>query len=284
MWKTIVSFSKRVTGSMPFTVFIVMVILGNAVVIGMETYPSMQVRYGENLHLVDKIILGIFIAEIMLKIIACGRRPYDFFRDGWNTFDFIIVAAAFIPGIQSQTTILRLIRLLRVLRLLSALPSMQVMVLAVVHSIPAIGQMALLASLLFYIYAVIGQTWFGAHDPQYWGTVHIALLSLFRVLTLEDWTDLMYTTMERYPYSWVFFVSFVLFATFVIFNMLIGVILNSMDEARKTIRDEQARAHLPDLLDTVKTIRGALDDIEEHIDSSKIALKKTADQKKDLTP
>ena len=125
--------------------------------------------------------------------------------------------------------------------------------------------MAVLASLLFYVYAVIGQTWFGTHDPQYWGTVHIALLSLFRVLTLEDWTDLMYATMERYPSSWIFFVSFVLFATFIVFNMLIGVILNSMEEARKTIREEHARAQIPDLLDAVQAMRAALDDMERHI-------------------
>ncbi len=268
MWQSLVSLCVRITTSPPFTGFIVFVILTNAVIIGMETYPAMVTRFGELLHMGDKIILGIFVFEIVLKMIACGRRPHHFFRDGWNVFDFIIVAAAFVPGIENQTTILRLIRLLRVLRLLSALPSMQVMVVAVMHSIPAIGQMVLLASLLFYVYAVIGQTWFGTHDPQYWGTIHISLLSLFRVLTLEDWTDLMYTTMERYPFSWIFFVSFVLFATFVIFNMLIGVILNSMDEARKTIREEQARAEIPDLLDAVQAMRTALDNMERHIDTT----------------
>jgi len=268
MWQALISFTTRITTSSAFTIFIVVVILSNAVVIGMETYPYMESLYGTWLHLADRIILGIFVVEIVLKIIACGRRPQDFFRDGWNVFDFIIVAAAFVPGLQSQTTVLRLIRLLRVLRLLSALPNMQVMVVAIINSIPAIGQMALLASLLFYVYAVIGHTWFGAHDPHYWGTIHIALLSLFRVLTLEDWTDLMYTTMEAYPYSWIFFVSFVLFATFVIFNMLIGIILNSMDEARKTIREEQARAHVPDLLDAVQAMRTALDEMERHVQAT----------------
>ncbi len=269
MWQSFVTISARITTSSIFSIFIVVVILTNAVIIGMETYPAMLTRFGPFLHLADSIILGIFVVEIVLKIIACRRRPQDFFCDGWNVFDFIIVAAAFVPGIENQTTILRLIRLLRVLRLMSALPSMQVMVVAVIHSIPAIGQMALLASLLFYVYAVIGQTWFGMHDPQYWGTIHIALLSLFRVLTLEDWTDLMYSTMEAYPYSWIFFVSFVLFATFVIFNMLIGVILNSMDEARKTIREEHARAHIPDLFDSVQAMRAALDEMERHVHPGK---------------
>ncbi len=273
MWQSFVTISARITTSSIFSIFIVVVILTNAVIIGMETYPAMLTRFGPFLHFADSIILGIFVVEIVLKIIACRRRPQDFFRDGWNVFDFIIVAAAFVPGIENQTTILRLIRLLRVLRLMSALPSMQVMVVAVIHSIPAIGQMALLASLLFYVYAVIGQTWFGMHDPQYWGTIHIALLSLFRVLTLEDWTDLMYSTMEAYPYSWIFFVSFVLFATFVIFNMLIGVILNSMDEARKTIREEHTRAHIPDLFDSVQAMRAALDEMERHVHPGKPAQK-----------
>ncbi|MDX1810764.1 MAG: ion transporter [Gammaproteobacteria bacterium] len=143
------------------------------------------------------------------------------------------------------------------------------MILALGHSIPRIGQMALLSSLLFYIYAVIGQTLFSQHDPQHWETLHISLLSLFRTLTLEDWTDLMYTGMELYPWAWVYFVSFVLLATFVIFNMLIGIILTSMEEAREKIMKEQQTASELHFDKKLEEIRTALDHIEEHLKSQK---------------
>lgn len=256
---------KTLTESNGFQTFIVLVILANAAIIGMETYPYMDQHWGKQLTWGDNICLAIFVIEIALKMAACGSRPLDYFKNSWNTFDFIIVAAAFIPGLQSQTTILRLIRLLRVLRLLSAMPGLQVMVTALIDSIPRIGQMALLSSLLFYIYAVIGNTLFRDHDPQHWGSLHISLLSLFRTLTLEDWTDLMYTGMELYPWAWVYFVSFVLLATFVIFNMLIGIILNSMEEARALIEAEHRSADQKHIDKKLSAIRDALDGIEEHL-------------------
>jgi len=255
---------KQFTDSHAFQGFIVSVILLNAIIIGAETYPYMQANYGELLYTLDHICLWIFVLEIALKLIACGKHPVAYFKNGWNVFDFIIVAAAFIPGMQSQTTVLRLIRLLRVLRLLSAMPGLQIMVTALINSIPRIAQMAMLSSLLFYIYAVIGQTLFSQHDPQHWGTLHISLLSLFRALTLEDWTDLMYTGMELYPWSWIFFVSFVLLATFVIFNMLIGIILSSMEDAREEVMKEHNKGKSrEDLEYQLEAARDALNILEK---------------------
>lgn len=256
---------QRLTESKPFQTFIVITILANAAIIGMETYPAMQEKWGTLLHWGDRICLSIFVIEILLKLLACGSQPQNYFKNAWNVFDFVIVAAAFMPGLQNQTTILRLIRLLRVLRLLSTLPGLQIMVTALLHSIPRIAQMALLSSLLFYIYAVIGTTLFAEHDPKHWGTLHISLLSLFRTLTLEDWTDLMYTGMELYPGAWVFFVSFVLLATFVIFNMLIGIILNSMEEARIAIEQEHKTEEEKRIDNKLTEIRDALNSIERHI-------------------
>lgn len=264
-----VALAKKLTESSYFQQFIIFVILLNAVIIGMETYPATVARYGPMLHGLDSFCLSVFVLEIILKLTAQGSKPQNYFKDGWNVFDFIIVAAAFVPGLQSQTTILRLIRLLRVLRLLSALPSMQIMVTALLHSIPRIGQMGILAGLLFYVYAVIGNTLFADHDPTHWGTLHISLLSLFRTLTLEDWTDLMYTGMELYAWSWVFFVSFVLLATFVIFNMLIGIILSSMEEARTLIEKEQD-SHLPKdkaaIKEQITHIKAALEKLEHTLE------------------
>jgi len=258
-------YASNIVESTWFQRIIIGVILFNAVLIGIDTYPTMHNEYGSLLNNLDVVCLGIFTLEILIKFIAQGNRPQDFFKSSWNTFDFIIVAAAFIPGISDQTTILRLIRLLRVLRLLSSMPNLQIMVMALAHSFPRIGQMGLLAGLLFYVYAVIGQTLFSKHDPEHWETLHISLLSLFRTLTLEDWTDLMYKGMELHPWSWVFFVSFVLLATFVIFNMLIGIILTSMEEARDiVIRENRSEDELR-IDKKLDDIREALNVIDEHL-------------------
>jgi len=262
----LVSFCQKIVDSRYFQLFIVLVILANAVTIGIDTYPAMALQYGSLIYMFDNIFLGIFIVEIILKMISFGKRPWEFFRSGWNTFDFIIVAAALIPGLQGQSTLLRLVRLLRVLRLLSALPGLQILVMALMNSIPRIAQMAMLASLLFYIYAVIGVSLFSEHDPEHWATLHISLLSLFRVLTLEDWTDLMYTAMELYPMAWIFFVSFVLLSTFVIFNMLIGIILNSMDEARITVNEEHEDESTKDIIAQLNTMQETLASMKRNID------------------
>lgn len=269
MWLQFVTTCHQLTESRLFQRFIVLIILANAAVIGMETYPAMLEKYGSWLHILDALFLSIFVLEIILKLIACGKTPGQFFRSGWNVFDFIIVSAAFVPGLSEQTTILRLVRLLRVLRLLSSLPGLQVLVMALVHSVPRIGQMALLAGLLFYIYAVIGQALFAEHDPQHWQTLHISLLSLFRTLTLEDWTDLMYTGMELYPWAWLYFVSFVLFGTFIVFNMLIGIILNSMEEAKEAIHKEQQGDNDPNVEAKIDDLREALVALEREIKREK---------------
>jgi len=261
--------ARKIVDSTGFQRFIIGVIVVNAILIGMDTYPEINSKYGGLINFFDSICLAIFTIEIALKFTACGKRPQDFFKSGWNTFDFIIVAAAYTPGLSGQTTILRLIRLLRVLRLLSSMPNLQIMVTALAHSFPRIGQMGLLAGLLFYVYAVIGQTLFSKHDPQHWETLHISLLSLFRTLTLEDWTDLMYKGMELYPWAWVFFVSFVLLATFIIFNMLIGIILTSMEEAREIVVREN-RTEEERRIDTkLDEIRSALDLIDQHLKEQK---------------
>jgi len=263
----LVRIAQTITLAPVFQRFIIAVIVVNGTIVGMETYPAISARWGGLLEILNEACLAIFTVEILLRILAHGGRPWRFFTGGWNVFDFVIVASAYLPGLGEQGTLLRLVRLLRVLRLLSTLPSLQMMVAALVHSIPRIGQMALLASLLFYIYAVAGTSLFADHDPQHWGSLHIALLSLFRTLTLEDWTDLMYTAMDAYPWAWLYFVSFVLLGTFIIFNMLIGIILNSMEEARAKIHEEQVSAAGTESLDAeLQKAKAALSALERALE------------------
>lgn len=256
-----VGICKTIAESTRFQNFITFVILLAAVVVGIETYPAMVERYGPFLHTLNRVVLWIFVAEIAVKMIAEGKRPWRYFTDPWNVFDFVIVAGAFLPFAAQYATVLRLLRLLRVLRLLRAVPKLQMLVGALLKSIPSMGYVSMLLGLLFYVYAVAGVFLFGENDPVHFGNLQIALVSLFRIVTLEDWTDIMYTQMwgcNEYGYEGMqalctaptaspvlgaaFFISFVLVGTMIILNLFIGVILSGMDEAQSEA-DEAMKEH-----------------------------------------
>jgi len=239
---------RQIVESRWFQRFIIAVILGAAVLIGLETSAPLMARHGDLLHLLDKVVLAIFTLEIFVKMAAHGRQPWRYFRDGWNVFDFIIVAVCFLPMDGQFAAVLRLVRILRVLRLVSGVPRLQLLVGALLKSVPSMGYVGLLLLILFYIYGVIGKFMFALHDPVHFGTLGDAMLSLFRVITLEDWTDLMYTQMFGAGYvegqtvavslsphalfAMAYFVSFILFGTMIMLNLFIGVIMNSMNEVQ----------------------------------------------------
>jgi voltage-gated sodium channel len=265
-------FCKKIANAAWFQNFVTVVILLAGVLVGIETYPAMVERHHTALHLGDQIILGIFVLEILVKMGAEGKRPWRYFLDPWNVFDFIIVAACFLPFEGNAVTVLRLLRLLRVLKLVKALPKLQILVGALLKSIPSMVYVSVLLLMLFYVYAVAAVFLFGENDPLHFQDLEIAMLSLFRVVTLEDWTDIMYINMygcDRYGYSAdsvvlctkptaypliaaLFFVSFVLTGTMVILNLFIGVIMNGMDEAQAEAAD-QVRADAPGAAPTPST-------------------------------
>jgi voltage-gated sodium channel len=236
-----------------FQHFVTAVILFAGVVVGIETYPAAVERYGTVLHALNDVVLWIFVAEIVVKMGAHGRKPWRYFLDPWNVFDFAIVAVCFMPINAQYVTVLRLARLLRVLKLVRALPKLQVLVGALLKSIPSMVYVSVLLFLLFYLYGVAGTFMFAENDPVHFRNLQMSMLSLFRAVTLEDWTDLMYINMygsAKYGYDaamlaeWnpvsrampvggaFFFVSFVLMGTMIILNLFIGVIMNGMDEAQ----------------------------------------------------
>ncbi|MEO0415613.1 MAG: ion transporter, partial [Verrucomicrobiota bacterium] len=182
----------RFTDSEGFHRFIIAIIILAGVLVGVETYEPLAQKYSRLIHVLDIIVLGVFIAEIVLKMIALAPRPLDFFKDPWNVFDFVIVAVCLIPAGGGFGPVLRLFRLLRVLKLLTAVPKLQLLVSALLKSLPSMGYVTALLFLLFYIYGVAGVMFFGANDPVHFGNLGDSLLSLFRVVTLEDWTDVMY--------------------------------------------------------------------------------------------
>jgi voltage-gated sodium channel len=268
----------KLVDSRLFRFFILGVILAAGIIVGIETYPAFYQKHHSLLHTVDRIILFIFAIEITLKIVAQGKRPWDFFKDPWNVFDFIIVGVCFIPGIDTHyVAVLRLVRVLRVFRVISIFPRLQILVNALLKSIPSMGYVIVLLALIFYIYAVMGTFLFGIKDPVHFGNLHISMITLFKVLTLEGWTDIMniqfYGTndpMAEYnskPISYasvIYFISFILLGAMIIMNLFIGVIMNSMQEShQEQEREQKSKASQPD------SITGIMNEVDRKIDDLK---------------
>jgi voltage-gated sodium channel len=262
---------SRIADSRSFQAAVVAVILANAVVIGLETYDSIEQDYGDLLTVLNDVFLGLFTLEIAIRIAAHGRRPQDFFRSGWNVFDFLVVGLAYLPWIRESVTLLRIMRLLRIARLLSVVPGLRVVIVGLSRSIAPIGSVVLLTFFLLYVYGVLGWLLFGDHDPEQFGDIGQALLTLFQVLTLEGWNEVLAKEMELSSWAWVYFVSFVLLATFVVLNVVIAIVVNSIDEAHRIEAEEKRRAEaaahpeLASLHGKVEALKAALDDLEQEL-------------------
>ncbi len=224
--------ARKTVDSVWFQRSIIALIILNGIIIGVETSARMMAGYGSILILSSQLILAVFVVEAMLKIWAVWPRPREYFGDGWNVFDFSVVVFTLIPATGEFAMVARLLRLLRVVRLISTIPELRLIVTTLIRSLPSMGHVVILMSIIFYIYAVAGFHLFNEHDPTHWRTLGISLLTLFRVVTLEDWTDVMYVAMELHPMAWVYFVSFVILGTFVVINLFIAVVLNNLEEAK----------------------------------------------------
>jgi voltage-gated sodium channel len=269
---------KRIADSPRFQGFILAVIVANAATLGLATYSGVRGSFGPELNTLDDVFLGIFVVELAIRIIAYGRRPQDFFREGWNVFDFVVIAAAFAPGLRENATLLRLVRLLRVVRLVSVFPDLRIVVRAMVRSLPPIGSLVVLTILLMYVYGMVGWILFHTEDPENWGTIGDSMLNLFIILTLEDWPSLLEAGQRIHPASWVFFVSYVLIASFLVINILLAIIINSMEEVREAerqrVRARRAQEHAAGgaqadaalAAETVDAIAGRLQVLREALD------------------
>ncbi len=244
---------------------IIALILVSAILMGLETM-DFTLPYRDLMHAVQQIILGVFVLEIIIKHLAFAPEYYRFYKSGWNVFDLVIVVFALIPAAGQFAMIARVLRLLRILRLISALPQLRIIVTTLIRSIPSIFNVVLLLSIVFYIYAVAGYHLFHQHDPEHWRHLGIALLTLFRIVTLEDWTDVMYTAMEMNGYAWIYFVSFVVLGTFVVINLFIAVVLDSLESAKQEQREQnQSSATLDDVKNEIEASRKALDQLHRRL-------------------
>jgi len=224
--------------SAPFRYSILVIIFINAILLGLETAPSVMTKMGDTLHHVDKIILWIFVVELILRIYAHG---FHFFRDPWGVFDFLIVTIALVPA-SEQFSVLRALRILRALRLISGVPRMRRVVEALLRAVPGIGAVAALLLLVFYVFAVIATKLFGGEFPQWFGTIGGSMFSLFQIMTLESWSmGIVRPVMEQFPYAWSFFVVFIIVSSFTVLNLFIAIIVDSMqtlhsDEEERTVK------------------------------------------------
>jgi len=221
---------------------IVAVIIINAITLGLETSNPAMETAGSLILLIDKICLSIFVVEIILKLIALGPK---FFRNGWNIFDFIIVGIALVPTAQG-VSVLRALRILRVLRVISVAPRLRRVVEGFVIALPGMGSVFLLMAIIFYIGSVMATKLFGSTFPDWFGTLGLSAYSLFQIMTLESWSmGIVRPVMEVYPYAWTFFVPFIMVTTFAVVNLLVGLIVNSMQDAHSE-ESEAATDHYRD--------------------------------------
>lgn len=267
----------RIVDSDAFTYFIAAVILANAAVLGLETYESVERDAGGLLDTLNDVFLGIFVVELALRFASYGRSPRGFFGSGWNVFDLVVVGAAFVPGLSQNSTLLRLARLARVVRVVRLLPDVRILLVAMARSLPPMLSLAVLGTLVLYVYAMVGWMLFGDEDPERWGDIGQAFLTMFVLLTLENFPDVLEDGMAIEPLSWIFFVSFALLAAFILLNVLIGVVLNSMEEAREIeiererealqkLREEEGEALADTALEErVVALRLAMEELEREL-------------------
>ena len=230
-----------------FEAFVIFVIVLSALVIGVKTYPIPD----WSVRLIIWLDMGItlfFLVEISIRLMA-SESVGKFFKNGWNVFDFVIVVASLVPLEGSETAFLgRLLRIFRVLRLVAIIPELRVLLSAFMTAIPRMGYVSLLMFIIFYIYGAMGSIFFASINPELWENISISMLTLFRVATFEDWTDVMYETMAVYPISWLYYLTFIFVVAFVFLNMMIGIVLETLQKEhekydRETGEGEAGEVH-----------------------------------------
>jgi voltage-gated sodium channel len=239
--------------------FVLTVIVVNGVTLGLETSERLMAAAGGLLVAIDRLCLAVFVLEIGLKLVAHGWR---FFRNGWNLFDFAIVGISLLPA-TGGLSVLRAMRVLRVFRLVSVVPQMRQVIQALLAAIPGMFAIIAILALLFYVFGVMATKLFGHQFPEWFGTLGASLLSLFQVMTLDAWSDgLLRPMQEVYPYSWLFFVPFVLLTTFAVLNLFIAIIVNSMERLHDEERKREAEDDTQRLVTEIAAARSEIAELK----------------------
>jgi voltage-gated sodium channel len=233
--------SQKLRDNKLFELFVVSVIILSALLIGAKTYPIPNTIL-QAVTWLDLGITLIFLFEIVVRFIAEPKKT-RFFHNGWNVFDTLVVVVSLIPIDDSEMALIgRLVRIFRVLRMVSIIPELRTLLNSLLRALPQLGYVLLLMFIIFYIYAAVGATFFAHINPELWGDISISLLTLFRVMTFEDWTDVMYETMAVYPLSWIYYLTFIFLTAFAFLNMVIGIVVNVLEDEHARERAEQDEA------------------------------------------
>ncbi|MFO8046329.1 MAG: ion transporter [Halomonas sp.] len=261
---------ERLRSHKAFELTVITIIVVSALLIGAKTYEEEVSRFQAAMLWLDVAVTVFFLIEILIRM-AAEKRLRDFFRKGWNIFDFLIVTASLIPLDDSEMVLLaRLLRIFRVLRLVSMIPELRMLIAALFKSIPRMGYVVLLMFIIFYIYGALGSFLFASVDEKLWGNISLAMLTLFQVATFESWaTAVLYPTMEHYPYAWIYFLTFIFLNAFIFLNMMIGIVLDVMQKESLAIELETGEgeaAELHGLRDDVRQMRDQLSRMEALLD------------------
>ncbi len=236
-------FFDRVRSNKVFEMFVVSVILFSAVMIGVNSY-ALDARVASAMEMLDLAITLFFLIELSVRFLGEPQKR-SFFRQGWNVFDTLIVTVSLVPVDESELALLgRLIRIFRVLRMVSIVPELRVLVNSLLRALPQLGYVCLLMFIIFYIYAAIGTSLFASVNPMLWGDIAVSLLTLFRVMTFEDWTDVMYETISAgFGWSWIYYLSFIFLTAFAFLNMIIGIVVKVLEDEHQRERNALKVAH-----------------------------------------
>jgi voltage-gated sodium channel len=273
---------RQIVSGGPFQRVVVSVIVFSAILLGVETNRELVDTYGHVLKFLDRAVLSFFVVEILLKILSFGRKPGRYFLDGWNVADLIIVGACLLPASPGALAVFRLVRILRVLRLITALPKLQAIITGLFKSIPSMGYVVVLLAIHFYMFAILGTFLFRDNDPVHFGNLATTFVSLFQVLTLEGWADIMRTQiygcdligydnmkdlcvkpMAQPLAAPIYFISFIIIGTMIILNLLIGVVVNGMSDASQPEEAESEKATLETVLKEVKALRSEIRELRD---------------------
>ena len=226
-------------------------IVANAITLGIETSPQVAARFGDSLYVFDRLVLAVFVVELLLRFFVHRGR---FFGDPWRVFDLVVVGIAVVPA-GSAFAVLRAVRVLRVLRLISLVPSMRRVIDALLKALPGMASIVGLLGLVLYVFAMMATKLYGAIAPEFFGSLGASLFTLFQVMTVEGWPDVARGVMAQSPHSWIFFVVYLLVATFMVLNLFIAVVVNAMQsQVTEDLKDE-GEAHTRLILDEVRALR-----------------------------
>lgn len=268
-----VRFCRRTAESRWFQNSILGVIVFNAAVMGFETSRDLVAAHGPVFAWLNTAVQVLFVAELAVRIAARWPRVHRFFGEGWNVFDFAVVAVSFVPAVGPFAMVARLARILRVARLVSVFPELRLIVGTMLRSIPSMAHVLLLLALLLYIYAILGYSLFHGHDPEHWGSLGASLQTLFQILTLEGWVEIQQASLEAHTWAWLYYASFIVIAVFVVINLFIAVVLNNLEAARREQTGAAgADVREDDLLPRIRALREELAELERAVESRRPGL------------